>query len=137
MSPERNCRRFRHVICSCFSGTNAQDIALNDMLLRNPALLAAAQNVLDTRSAQREAISGVSMDEESIDLMQRQRAYQGAARLISVVDELMQTIIQMDIIRLASARSTDANALSTFPGEAKDWFGLNLGIRRGPRASRC
>ena len=27
-----------------FSGTNAQDIALNDVLLKNPALLAAAQN---------------------------------------------------------------------------------------------
>lgn len=55
----------------------------------------AAQNVLDTLNAQRQAVSGVSMDEETVNLMLQQRAYQGSARLISVVDELMQTVINM------------------------------------------
>lgn len=45
--------------------------------------------------AQREAISGVSMDEEAINLAQFQTAYQGAARYLSVVDELTTEIMQL------------------------------------------
>lgn len=47
-------------------------------------------NLLD---GQREAISGVSLDEEMTNLIQYQRAYQAAARLISAADELLQTLI--------------------------------------------
>jgi len=45
--------------------------------------------------AQRAGISGVSTDEESINLITFQRQYQGAARLISVADELMQTLLSV------------------------------------------
>jgi flagellar hook-associated protein 1 len=45
---------------------------------------------LDTR---RESISGVSIDEEMINMIKFQQAYNAAARLISVVDELLDTII--------------------------------------------
>jgi flagellar hook-associated protein 1 FlgK len=51
--------------------------------------------VVETLQAQREAVSGVSLDEEAINLMRFQRAYQGAARLVSVVDELMETMMGM------------------------------------------
>jgi flagellar hook-associated protein 1 FlgK len=44
--------------------------------------------------AQREALSGVNLDEEAINLMQYQRAYQAAARLLTVVDELLATLLQ-------------------------------------------
>lgn len=53
----------------------------------------AAAAVKETLEAQREALSGVSMDEEAVNLMRQQRAFQGAARLVSVVDELMQTVL--------------------------------------------
>ena len=53
----------------------------------------ASAAVVETLQAQREAVSGVSLDEEAINLMRFQRAYQGAARLVSVVDELMETMM--------------------------------------------
>jgi flagellar hook-associated protein 1 FlgK len=55
----------------------------------------AGSVVLETLQAQREAVSGVSLDEEAINLMRFQRGYQGAARLVSVVNELMDTMMAM------------------------------------------
>jgi len=56
---------------------------------------AAAGAVRDTLENQRQALSGVSMDEESINLMKQQQAYQGAARLVSAIDEMMKTLLAM------------------------------------------
>ncbi|MCC6238689.1 MAG: flagellar hook-associated protein FlgK [Phycisphaerales bacterium] len=55
----------------------------------------AATTVAQTLQAQREALSGVSLDEEAINLIRQQRAFQGAARLVSAVDEMMKTILAM------------------------------------------
>ena len=46
----------------------------------------------DTR---RESIKGVSVDEEMVNLMKYQQSYAAAARLITVVDELSQTLINL------------------------------------------
>ncbi|MBW3627771.1 MAG: flagellar hook-associated protein FlgK [Gemmatimonadetes bacterium] len=46
-------------------------------------------------SIRRESLSGVSTDEELILVMQHQQAYSAAARLVTVVDEMMQTILQL------------------------------------------
>ncbi|MBN2467038.1 MAG: flagellar hook-associated protein FlgK [Deltaproteobacteria bacterium] len=43
----------------------------------------------------RESISGVSLDEEMINLVEYQHAYDAAAKLIVTVDEMLQTIISM------------------------------------------
>ena len=43
----------------------------------------------------RESISGVSLDEEMVSLMQYQLAYNAAAKLISTTDELLQSLINM------------------------------------------
>jgi flagellar hook-associated protein 1 FlgK len=53
----------------------------------------SARVVYDTLFSQREALSGVSMDEEAINLMRQQRAFQGASRLISVVNDLMDQVM--------------------------------------------
>ena len=53
----------------------------------------AAQAVQSTLQAQRDSLSGVSLDQEAINLMRQQTAYQGAAQLINVVNQLMQTVI--------------------------------------------
>jgi flagellar hook-associated protein 1 FlgK len=51
--------------------------------------------VVDAFRAQRESISGVSLDEEAANLMRFQRSYQAAAQIITMVDELTETILSM------------------------------------------
>ncbi|HTL27623.1 MAG TPA: flagellar hook-associated protein FlgK [Tepidisphaeraceae bacterium] len=55
----------------------------------------ATQVVKQTLEAQREALSGVSLDEEAVNLMREQRAFQGAARLITAVNEMMDTVLNL------------------------------------------
>ena len=55
----------------------------------------ASNTVMQTLEAQRQSLSGVSLDEEAVNLIKQQRAFQGASRLISAVDEMMQTILAM------------------------------------------
>jgi flagellar hook-associated protein 1 FlgK len=43
----------------------------------------------------RESISGVSVDEEMVNLVKYQNAYQAAAKLISTADEMMQSVLNM------------------------------------------
>lgn len=43
----------------------------------------------------RESVSGVSLDEELTNLLSFQRSFEASARLITVADELMQTILNM------------------------------------------
>ena len=43
----------------------------------------------------RESISGVSIDEETVNLIKYQNAYQAAAKLINTADEMMETILAM------------------------------------------
>ena len=47
----------------------------------------AAKAVVDTLQGQRDALSGVSLDEEAVNLIQQQNAYQAAARLITTVND--------------------------------------------------
>jgi flagellar hook-associated protein 1 len=55
----------------------------------------ASEIVRANLEAQRASVSGVSIDEESVNLLTFQRQYQGAARFISVVDELTQILISL------------------------------------------
>lgn len=56
---------------------------------------AAATIVRESLSAQQAAISGVSLDEEAINLTNFQRQYQGAARLVAAADDLLQELINL------------------------------------------
>jgi flagellar hook-associated protein 1 FlgK len=51
--------------------------------------------ILAQTEAQRDSVSGVSLDEEAINLLQYQKAYEAAARLLKVADEMTQTILQI------------------------------------------
>ena len=137
-------------INTVFTGENAFDIAVNDVVVNDPRAIAAAlehldgdnrtalaiaglretgfdslnglsltafwnrhvedlavqtaqareanqadQIVQDNLIAQQQAVSGVNTDEEAIDLLRYQRAYQASAQFISVVDELMQTLLNI------------------------------------------
>jgi flagellar hook-associated protein 1 FlgK len=133
-----------------FRGTDASNIAVNDTVVSNPGLLAAARNgqkgdnqtarliaglenqpvaafsgqslkqkyegmitqlatqasnaksdaeatqgILETLNTQRQSLSGVSLDEEAVNLMQQQRAFQGAARLVTTINDLMDVVLNM------------------------------------------
>lgn len=56
---------------------------------------ASASLVRESLEAQRAGLSGVSVDEESLNLMTFQRQYQGAARFIAAVDEMTQVLINL------------------------------------------
>ena len=51
--------------------------------------------VRESLSAQVQAVSGVSLDEEVINLLTFQRQFQAAARFIAVIDETLQTLLSI------------------------------------------
>jgi len=51
------------------------------------------QALVDQLSNRKESISGVSMDEEMINIIQYQYAYMGSARVISTLDSMLDTLI--------------------------------------------
>lgn len=50
-------------------------------------------SVAESLNTQRESVSGVSLDEEAANLVRFQRAFQAAARLMNVADEMLDRII--------------------------------------------
>ncbi len=57
--------------------------------------LSTQQLILAQTQAQRDSISGVSLDEEAVNLLQYQKAYEAAARFLKVADEMTQTILSL------------------------------------------
>lgn len=55
----------------------------------------AADVILSSLNAQRESVSGVNLDEEAVALAKYQRSFQGAARYVSVVDELISEMLSL------------------------------------------
>lgn len=51
--------------------------------------------IIDQLKNQRDAVTGVSMDEEMTQMVQYQQAYSAAAKMITTVDQMMSTVIQM------------------------------------------
>jgi flagellar hook-associated protein 1 FlgK len=58
-------------------------------------LQAFDENLYSELTDQRDSVSGVSLDEEATNLILYQRAYEAAARLISITDELLETVITL------------------------------------------
>lgn len=56
-------------------------------------ITATKNAILESIADNREAISGVSIDEESVNLIRYQKAYQAAARVMTVLDEMLNTLI--------------------------------------------
>ncbi len=84
-------------------GANATfDEYYNSLVSNVGATLETAQTNLSSQTETleylenyRESISGISLDEENINLIKYQNAYEAAAMLISIVDELMDTVIDL------------------------------------------
>lgn len=51
------------------------------------------QGVLDAAQARRDGVSGVNLDEEMADMVRFQKSYNAAARMITTLDEMLETIV--------------------------------------------
>jgi len=76
-----------------FLETSVTTLAIQTASARDGADAAGAFHGVLT--AEREAHSGVSIDEETLDLIRFQRTFQAAARVISTVDELMKVLLNL------------------------------------------
>jgi flagellar hook-associated protein 1 len=59
------------------------------------ALSQGLQSFRDSLNAQQQQKSGVNLDEELIQILQFQHSYMAAAKIITTVDQLMNTLLQM------------------------------------------
>jgi flagellar hook-associated protein 1 FlgK len=55
----------------------------------------ASDSVLQQLKNQRSSISGVSLDEEAANMIRYQQAYAASAQVITAIDQMMQTVINM------------------------------------------
>lgn len=72
---------------------HAQEIAVGSSATRTEAQ--ASMLVRENLDSQRAAVSGVSIDEESINMLSYQRQYQGAAQIITAAQEMFDTLISL------------------------------------------
>jgi flagellar hook-associated protein 1 FlgK len=63
------------------------------------ANVTASTSSLQQLTDQRGAISGVSLDEESTNMIQYQRAYEAAARIVTTVDSMLQTLLSVGVTK--------------------------------------
>lgn len=61
----------------------------------NEQRLSASSDMLDELNAKRDSVSGVSTDEEMVLLIQYQAGYEAASNYISVVKEMLDTLLHM------------------------------------------
>jgi len=79
-----------------FSGAYALDVANFGNALSNANDQVTNYNSVNTMLLnQRDSISGVSEEEETTNLITYQKAYEASAKIISTVDEMLQTVINM------------------------------------------
>ena len=74
-----------------FYGSIVSDLGIQSFSTQ--ANLEQQEGILLQLNTRRESIAGVSIDEEFINMVKFQQAYNAAARLIGVVDELLDTVI--------------------------------------------
>jgi flagellar hook-associated protein 1 len=85
-------------------GTQTPLGAYSQIVFQVGSNIANAQSASDTSSSilgqlrsQQSSLSGVSMDEETANLIQFQRGFEAAAHVISVIDSMMQTVLGMGV----------------------------------------
>lgn len=79
-----------------FQGSYAQLVASNGIKTRELKITGEAQQaVLEQAQANREALSGVNLDEEAANMLRFQQAYQASAKLLEVGKTLFDTILQI------------------------------------------
>jgi len=69
--------------------------ALGESLSTVTARVSDEDSIQSMLSNQRNSVSGVSLDEEMTNMLTYQRAYQASAKIVSTVNELLDTVIRM------------------------------------------
>ena len=93
--------QLREMGLESLSGRSLQEYwqaGVNDLAVRTDAAntrLQGSSLVRDSLDAQNAAVSGVSLDEEAIDLLSYQRQFQAAARYLSIIDETLQSLLSI------------------------------------------
>lgn len=57
----------------------------------------SAEQIGNQVIAQREAVNGVNLDEEAVNLIKFQRAFEASARIINTTDEMLQVIVNLGL----------------------------------------
>jgi len=68
---------------------------LGNNIQENEFLYQSQNLIVNQLQNQRDAVTGVSLDEELTRMMQYEQAFQAAARIVTTVDEMMQTVLDM------------------------------------------
>ena len=61
----------------------------------NEQLLDVQRNATQDFDTRRQEVSGVNIDEEVTSLLQVQRAFEASARVITTVDEMLETVLSL------------------------------------------
>jgi flagellar hook-associated protein 1 FlgK len=69
-------------------GTGSAVKALNTAITSQTAMVAAAKSAVSSES-------GVNLDEELAEMLQYQRSYQAASKVITIIDDMLSTLIGM------------------------------------------
>lgn len=75
-----------------YNGT-VNTLAVTSAAARNG--VEAAEAIRSALQSQKESVSGVSLDEEGVNLLKMERAYQGAARFVTVIDRLLSELLSL------------------------------------------
>ena len=67
--------------------------SLGVQIQSNTAAANTQSVIVDQVESQRDSVSGVSLDEEMTNMLQFQRSYEASARCMTMIDEMMQTLI--------------------------------------------
>ncbi|GAO39793.1 flagellar hook-associated protein FlgK [Sphingomonas changbaiensis NBRC 104936] len=77
-----------------FEATSNEMVSSNASALSAKRQVADAQNaILEGATAARDAVTGVNLDQEAVDLMRFQQAYQASSRIIQVSRDIFQSIL--------------------------------------------
>jgi flagellar hook-associated protein 1 FlgK len=59
--------------------------------------VSSTQDIVQALQTQQQNVSGVSLDQETVNMLQQQRSYQGAAMYISAVNQMMQSLLNITL----------------------------------------
>lgn len=93
--------QLQHLSVASLGGASLNDYynaMVSDVAVASSAAqsdLDASEIIFDSLTAQRESLSGVNLDEEAVAMISYQRAYEGAAQYMRVVDEMLKTLLTL------------------------------------------
>ena len=69
--------------------------SLGNQIVQTDVATTVAEGLVENFASRRDAISGVSLDEEAVELIRYQRAYEAAARFMQVLNEVTEVTLSI------------------------------------------